>query len=178
LTTPVAFGLLLSVGSGAMTAQERVVSFWPNEVPASIHAEVDGNAALETVRDLGRFHRVQATAGFTAAAEYIRRKAVEAGLTDAAIEKFPADGVTKYAHFRSQPGWAPTSATLEEVSPRPQPIASFPELPVALADYSQDADVTAELVDVGKGTDAASYEGKDVRGKLVIANVPRFDIAH
>ncbi|HYB52252.1 MAG TPA: DUF4910 domain-containing protein, partial [Thermoanaerobaculia bacterium] len=46
----------------------------------------------------------------------------------------------------------------------------FPDLPVALADYSQDADVTADLVDVGKGTQAREYEGIDVRGKIVLAD--------
>ena len=48
----------------------------------------------------------------------------------------------------------------------------FPDLPVALADYSQDADVTAELVDVGAGTSPKDYEGRDVRGKIVLADGP------
>jgi hypothetical protein len=100
------------------------------------------------------------------------REGAAAGLSDAAIERFPADGKTLYAHFRSYLGWNPVSAALEEVSPRPRLIASFPDLPVALADYSQDADVTAELVDVGRGTDAKSYDGKDVRGKIVLADGP------
>src|SRR6202040_4004931 len=95
-----------------------------------------------------------------------------AGLTDAAIERFPADGKTKYAHFLSHVGWNPVSATLEEVSPTARLITSFPDLPVALADYSQDADVTAELVDVGPGTDAKSYDGVDIRGKIVLADGP------
>lgn len=51
-------------------------------------------------------------------------------------------------------------------------MTSFPELPVALADYSQDADVTAALVDVGRGTDPKDYAGKDVRGKIVLADGP------
>ena len=45
-------------------------------------------------------------------------------------------------------GWNPISAELAEVSPR-RGRSLLSELPVALADYSQDADVTAELVDVG-----------------------------
>jgi aminopeptidase YwaD len=153
-----------------LTAQDRAIPFWPNSVPAAIHAEVDGVAALETVRELGRFHRVQGSPGFTAAAQMMKKKAIAAGLSDVAIESFPADGKTKYAHFLSHLGWDPVSATLEEVSPTKRLIASFPDLPVALADYSQDADVTADLVDVGKGTSPKDYEGKDVRGKLVLAD--------
>jgi aminopeptidase YwaD len=164
-------GLLALVAAAApLFAQDRAVAFWPDAVPAAIHAEVDGVAALETVRELGRYHRVQGTPGFAAAAELMKRKAIAAGLSDAAIERFPADGKTKYAHFRSHVGWDPISATLEEVSPTARLIASFPDLPVALADYSQDADVTAELVDVGEGTSAKDYEGKDVRGKIVLAD--------
>jgi aminopeptidase YwaD len=165
-------GLGFLVVAAPLLAQPRAIPFWGDKVPAAIHAEVDGVAALETVRELGRFHRVQGSPGFAASAEHIRRKALAAGLTDAAIERFPADGKTSYAHFRSYLGWSPVSASLEEVSPRPHAIASFPDLPVALADYSQDADVTAELVDVGPGTDAKNYDGKDVRGKIVLADGP------
>src|SRR5262249_26153035 len=75
----------------------------------------------------------------------------------------------KYAHFVSYSGWNPVSASLAEVSPSPGLVESFPELPVALADYSQDADVTAELVDVGSGTNPKSYDGKDVAGQIVLA---------
>jgi hypothetical protein len=165
---PLPFAFLLA--AAAASAQDRAIPFWPDAVPAAIHAEVDGVAALETVRELGRYHRVQGSPGFAAAAERMKQKATAAGLTDAAIERFPADGKTKYAHFLSHVGWDPVSATLEEISPTQRSIASFPDLPVALADYSQDADVTAELVDVGKGASPQDYEGKDVRGKIVLAD--------
>jgi hypothetical protein len=139
-------------------------------VPEAIHAEIDGVATLETVRQLSRFHRVQGSPGFTAAAELMKTKAIAAGLSDAAIERFPADGKTKYAHFLSHVGWDPVSGLLEEVSPTQRIVASFPDLPVALADYSRDADVTAELVDVGAGTRPSDYAGKDVRGRIVLAD--------
>lgn len=165
---PLPYILLLAAATAA--AQDRVVPFWPDSVPSAIHAEVDGVAALETVRELGRFHRVQGSPGFAAAADLMTQKAIAAGLSDVAIERFPADGKTKYAHFLSHVGWDAISATLEEVSPTKRLIAAFPDLPVALADYSQDADVTAELVDVGQGTSPKDYEGKDVRGKIVLAD--------
>ena len=154
----------------SLPAQQRAIPFWDDRVVAAIHAEIDGVAALETIRELGRFHRVQGSPGFAAAAELMKKKAEAAGLSQAAIEHFPADGHTMYAHFRSHVGWNPIAATLEEVSPRPHVIARYPDLPVLLGDYSQDADVTAELVDVGKGTEPRDYEGKDVRGKIVLAD--------
>jgi hypothetical protein len=100
----------------------------------------------------------------------MRKKLLAAGLADAAVEHLPADGKTKYAHFLSYYGWNPVSAALEEVAPRPGLVEEFPALPVALADYSQDADVTADLVDVGAGTDPKNYEGRDVAGKIVVAD--------
>ena len=47
--------------------------------PRRSTAEVDGVAALETVRELGRFHRVQGSPGFAAAAEMMKQKAIAAG---------------------------------------------------------------------------------------------------
>ncbi len=153
-----------------LLAAERAVPFWPDAVPDAIHRAVNGNEALETVRSLGRFHRVHGSPGFAAAAAFMRDKAAAAGLSDASVEHLPADGETRYAHFRSYYGWDGREARLDEVSPRPAPIARFPELPVALADYSQDADVTAGLVSVGAGTSPKDYEGKDVKGQLVLAS--------
>lgn len=170
MTRTLLAGFALALAALPAPAQERAVPFWPDAVPAAIRAEVDGNAALETVRDLGRFHRVHGSPGYAAAAEHVRAKAAAAGLSDAKVERFPADGKTRYAHFVSYPGWNAVSATLEEVSPTPGLVAAFPALPVALADYSQDADVSAELVDVGAGTEAKDYEGRPVSGKIVLAD--------
>ena len=168
--------MLLILALGVMAAEgavaDRKVPFWADAVTDAIHAEVDGLSTLRTVRDLGRFHRVHGSPGFAAAAEMVRNRLAAAGLADAAIERFPADGQTRYAHFRSYLGWDPKDASLDEVSPRPRPIARFPDLSVALADYSQEADVTAELVDVGAGSAPADYAGKEVKGRLVLASGP------
>src|SRR5512147_2556588 len=119
------WALLLAAVSTA-SAQERAIPFWPDEVPEAIHAAVDGNAALETVRELSRFHRVHGSPGMAAAADHVKRRLLAAGLSGAAVERFPADGKTRYAHFRSYYGWNPMSATLEEVSPKTRLIESFP----------------------------------------------------
>jgi hypothetical protein len=44
------------------------------------------------------------------------------------------------------------------------------ESPLRVATNSQPVDLIAELVDVGKGTSDADYEGKDVKGKIVLAS--------
>ena len=48
-------------------------------------------------------------------------------------------------------------------------IASYAAEPLVLAQDSESADVTAELVDVGDGTKESDYAGKDVKGKIVLA---------
>ena len=139
----VALLVLAAAPAGARTPADRRIPFWPDEVPRAIAAEVNGVAALETVRALGRFHRVHGSPGFAAAAEHMRAKAEAAGLAEAKVERLPADGETRYAHFRSYLGWTAEEGVLEEVRPHVQVVARFPDLPVALADYSQDADAVS-----------------------------------
>ncbi len=51
-------------------AQDRAIAFWPDVVPTTIQSHVDGAYALGTVRTLGKFHRVQGSPGFRAAADW------------------------------------------------------------------------------------------------------------
>jgi aminopeptidase YwaD len=136
---------------------------------AALGAEINGLIAKDTVTELARFHRVQASTGFSSAAEFIAAKAKEYGLEQVKIEHLAADGEKTYHTLKSTPGWEARSATLWEIAPHKSKIADVEEMQVALADYSQSADVTAALVDVGNGTAASDYEGKEVKGKIVLA---------
>jgi aminopeptidase YwaD len=136
---------------------------------AALGAEINGLLAKETVTELARFHRVQASSGFSNAAEYIAAKAKEYGLEQVQIERLPADGEKTYHTLKSTPGWEAESAELREIEPRKAKVADYEEMRVALADYSRTADVTTTLVDVGNGTAASDYEGKDVKGRIVLA---------
>jgi aminopeptidase YwaD len=49
-------------------------------------------------------------------------------------------------------------------------IASYEAEPVVLAEDSESADVEAELVDVGKGTEENDYTGENVKGKIVLVS--------
>ncbi len=156
--------------AAVLVAQTPKTSLLPDPQLTAIAAEASGSNAKETVIGLGRFHRVHASPGFHEAAEYIAVKAREYGLEDVHIETYPADGKTTYNSFRSYLGWEPTSGVLTEIGSRPRVIADYSKLRVALADYSNDADITADLVDVGEGTATKDYVSRDVRGKIVLAN--------
>lgn len=135
----------------------------------ALSAEINGLMAKDTVTELARNHRVQASAGYSRAAQYIASKAKEFGLERVAVEQFPADGQKTYYTLKSTPGWEATSGELWEEQPVKTKVADYNEMRVALADYSQSADVRATLVDVGAGTSAKDYDGKDVKGRIVLA---------
>ncbi|MCI0490245.1 MAG: DUF4910 domain-containing protein [Blastocatellia bacterium] len=136
---------------------------------AAMAAELNGIIAKDTIIELARHHRVQASSGFSRSAEYIASKAKEYGLEQVQIERFPADGEAVYHTLKSTPGWEAERGKLVEVEPNRVGVADYDEMRVALADYSQTAEVTAELIDVGAGTSAQDYEGKEVEGRIVLA---------
>jgi len=135
----------------------------------ALGAEISGAIAKDTVVELARSHRVQASSGYSRAAEYIASKAKDYGLEQVQIERFPADGEKTYHTLKSAPGWEAQSAELWEVEPVKSKIADWSEMRVALADYSQSANATTTLVDVGMGTSPKDYEGKEVMGRIVLA---------
>ena len=47
-------------------------------------------------------------------------------------------------------------------------LATYEAMPIVLAEDSESADVTADVVDVGEGTNEADYAGKNVKGKIVL----------
>jgi hypothetical protein len=122
-------------------------------------------AAKDHVSRLTQFHRVPASPGFHDAVEYVMARARAYGLDDVHVETFPGDGTTYFGTLRGSRGWRVEGGSLDEVSPRPRRVTSTEDVRLAVADNSESADVTAELIDVGRGAEAADYEGKDVRGR-------------
>ena len=136
---------------------------------AALGAEISGVIAKDTVIELARSHRVQASSGYSRAAEYIAAKAKAYGLDQVQIERFPADGEKTYYTLKSATGWEAQSAELWETEPNKVKIADWEEMRVALADYSQSATATTTLIDVGMGITPKDYEGKEVMGRIVLA---------
>jgi aminopeptidase-like protein len=137
-----------------------------------VKEELSGNVAKSYVAQVTRFHRVQASTMFHEAAEYVKNELLRMGLKDAVIEQFPSDGAKKYWTHTSPVGWTVRSAELRLVEPEDKLIASYEDTPQSLHTYSNATPakgVTAELIDVGAGTKLADYEGKNVKGKFVLA---------
>jgi aminopeptidase YwaD len=134
--------------------------------------ELSGSVAKSFVEQIARFHRIQASTMFHEAAEYVKDELLKIGLANAAIEQFPADGETKYWTYTSPIGWTVKTAELSLVEPEEKLIVRYEDVPQCLHTYSKATlpeGVTAELIDVGAGTKPKDYEGKDVKGKFVLA---------
>lgn len=158
-----------SVAGQTQSAQFKKTTLLSDKEVAALGAEISGVIAKDTVIELARSHRVQASSGYSRAAEYIAAKAKEYGLDQVQIERFPADGEKTYHTLKSATGWEAQSAELWETEPNKVKIADWEEMRVALADYSQSATATTTLVDVGMGTSAKDYDGKEVMGRIVLA---------
>ena len=178
------------VSLGPVLAQQRT-PLLPEKDVASLANELSGETAKRNLEGLARFHRQPGSAGFHSAAELIAERARAYGLSDVAILQFPADGKISYGTQRSRPGWDAEVGELTEIPLNPptcdkekvengklvfnadcianvRKIASYAAMPIVLAEDSESADVTAELVDVGEGTKEADYAGKNVKGKIVL----------
>ncbi|MBI2839398.1 MAG: DUF4910 domain-containing protein [Acidobacteria bacterium] len=138
----------------------------PAAMRAAILEELSGERAYETVTELIRFDRVQASSGIAAAAEHIEERLKASGI-EAHIESFPSTKRTWT--WYAAPGWEATAATLRMTTPEEKKLADFAELPLSLAKHSNSANVTTDLVDVGAGTDPKDYEGREVAGTIVLA---------
>jgi aminopeptidase YwaD len=172
----------------------------PEKDVAALANELSGETAKRNLEVIATFHRQRGSRGFHSAAELVAERARAYGLSDVQILEFPADGKIFYGTQRSRPGWDAEVGELAEVSDRrarlcqeglgeqvdkahkegkvgvliicshEDVLASYAAEPVVLAEDSESADVTAELVDVGAGTSEADYAGKDVKGQIVLVS--------
>ena len=138
--------------------------FVPENTERALVNELSGDRAFETLRITTQWHKPSGSEGFFAVARYVEERAKAAGLSD-------VRGIDQVAET---PSWTCHRAEAwllkgEGADLRETRIGSNAEVPTSIADYSRPADVTAELVDVGPGDAASDYEGKDVRGRIVLA---------
>jgi hypothetical protein len=163
----VSFTLLAAIQAPAAWAQHP---FLPDSDWSALRHEASGVSAYENLRALTRLHRVPATPEFDQAATYMLDRAKEYGLQGVHAEQFPVDGKITYGLMRSHIAWNVDSASLWQVEPQHTLLGDWSTDPIRLADYSHSADVDTALVDVGAGMAESDYAGRDVRGKIVLAD--------
>ena len=156
----------------------------PEKDARALANELSGELAKRNLEVMATFHRQRGSAGFHAAAEFVAERLRAYGLGDVEILQFPADGKIVYGTQRSRPAWDGQVGELSELRhvgvvskdrkmAEGEPairLSDYRSEPVALAEDSESADVTADLVDVGEGTEERDYAGKDVKGKIVLVS--------
>jgi hypothetical protein len=162
-----AFGLFLT----SAAASQEYRPLLDDARRTLLHEALSGEVAKDHVIGITRYHRIQGSRGYRSAAEYVRDRLHDGGFGNATayIESFPSDGRIAYQTWQSPSGWDITSAELRIVEPVNERLVGYPEIAMSLITYSNPGDATAELVWVGAGTTDADYDGKDVRGKYVLA---------
>ena len=190
----VALGLCwgaLGLGAGWRAQQPPLL---PERKVAALANELSGETAKRNLEGIARFHRQRGSKGFHEAVELVADRLRAYGLSDVVILQFPADGKIFYGTQRSRPAWEAEVGDLLEFDSYPpvgnqeniengklvfnaqrdqaneRKIASYEAEPVVLAEDSESAEVTAELVDVGEGTNESDYTGKDVQGKMALVS--------
>lgn len=146
-------------------AQEREDrTLLSHEQMRAIINEASGERAMHHVLELVPYPRIRPTSeyqGHFQESEVMARFARDYGFSTVEIESFAAPN-------RS---WAPTLGELWMITPTEQKkLYDIHDVAVSVAANSANGDVTAELVDVGIGTRAEDYNGKDVKGKIAIGS--------
>lgn len=141
----------------------------PDELFNAVAAELSGAQAKENVRGITRFHRIQASPGFSRAREWVVNRLKELGITDVEVEAFLSDGTTRYQTYVSPLAWTVREGELWVEEPFRQRFCRYTEVPMCLTTLSNGGTRSGEVVHVGRGTEPADYEGTDVKGKVVLA---------
>ncbi|MGZ4778427.1 MAG: DUF4910 domain-containing protein [Thermoanaerobaculia bacterium] len=144
----------------------------PDPQVTALANELSGESAKRNLEGFSRLHRMRGSRDFHRAAEQVIAELKRYGFEDAHIEQLPADGKIFYGTQRSRPAWDADFAELWEIDASGGSVtrmASWDAAPITLAEDSASADVTADLVDAGDGSNESDYTGKDVKGKIVLA---------
>ncbi len=128
-----------------------------------------GEAAWQTVVDLSRFHRIQASPGYRQAAHLVHQRLIESGL-QAEILSYPANEQTRFWAYSSFQEWDCAEATLHLVAPEEEAglLADYRACPIAVIQRSAPFDGQVEVVLLEDGEEEADYADLDVAGKAVL----------
>ena len=161
-----ALAVAATAGAQTYAPKKYLVS---EEMFGMVAEELSGSLAKEYVIGITKYHRVQASPGFTEAREWVVGQLREMGVTEVEVESFPSDGKRRYQTYVSPLAWTVRSGELWMTRPYKQRLCNYRDVPMCLTTLANGGEWEGAVVDVGRGTEAADYEGKDVAGKVVLA---------
>ncbi len=136
--------------------------------------ELSGESAKRNLEYITRLHRMRGSDDYNAAISFLATKLEAYNLESIEVINIPADGKIMYGTQKSRPAWNVSFAELWELKEqngqwtKHTKIADYESIPLVVAQDSKSGDVSAELVDIGDGTNEADYANKNIEGKLVL----------
>jgi Peptidase family M28 len=154
--------LALVVAAAAVLAAQEAEdrTLLSHEQMTAIVNEASGERAYHNVLEQVPYQFVRPPSeyqGHFREAVAVERMAKEYGFSHVTIEDYPT-GQT----------WQPVVGELWMTSPRSVKLYDIHDIPESLASTNANGEVTGDLIDVGQGA-AADFEGKDVKGKIVLS---------
>ena len=164
IAVPLAVAALFGAAGLAQEQYDRT-TLLPAKTLAAIANEVSGAQALNNVIDIAGYERDRKPSeyggGVPREAEVVAAIAREAGLSEVGILRPGGE---------PRPQWDGEEGELwiEEPAASRRVLTRYRDVAATLAANSLSTDVTADLVFVGRGDREADYDGKDVKGKIVL----------
>src|SRR6266571_3814722 len=158
------FALLPMLAGLSASALGQQSPFLTEDTYNKLTNEISGDIAYDNLRSLVMYHAPTGESqGFLEEAQWVEARAKSYGLEDVKFIPLPA--------WKSSPravdqNWTLEGGELWLVEPRVIKLGDVRETPTSVADNSPTADVTAELVDVGEGTEEATTPGKTCPARL------------
>ncbi len=134
---------------------------------APIREELSGARALDLVAAITRFHRIQASPGFRAAAQFALSE-LEAWGLETELPAFSADYHTGYWSLSMFQEWEAERGRLFLLEPEERKLADYGESKLALIQRSGAVDQEAELLPLEDGEEPEEYESLDLQDKAVL----------
>jgi len=162
--------MLVSILALSRSAKAQRSPFLADDVYQKLTNEISGDIAFDSLRSLVLYHAPEGESqGFQDEARWVMERAKSYGIEDVHFIDLPswAD-----ASGETRPGWTLKGGELWLISPVTIKLGDVRETPTSVADYSPTSDLTADLVDVGEGTEETDYAGKDAKGKILLAYGP------
>ncbi len=131
----------------------------------AIQSEISGDLAKQHIHMMAPYERNRPESEYSGnflETSYMIAKLREYGVSDSRVEKLPAAGAL----------WDGEFGELWMEEPVRERVASYDEIAASLVRGSASVDLRAELVSAGSGARAEDYQGKDVRGKIILAKSP------
>ncbi len=178
---PVTWGLALlcslTVHSSQPPAQEPerfqppAVALPPTAERAyrALSTRVDGAAALETVRFMDQYWRLAGNPGFNSSIDHIRARLLAAGFAPTPEKGRPYVQIEEWGTTR---GWDYQLGTVAFADGGEVVLSRLRDrVSLAINSFSTPkGGLTARLIDVGDGSQAAHYDNLDVKGAVVLGD--------